>query len=60
MLVAPEEFSRDTDFFLTLVKILRKDDNVTDVLPLPDAYVPIIKFKYNSCSVDIQFANYED
>ncbi|CAI2364616.1 unnamed protein product [Moneuplotes crassus] len=60
VLVAPEEFSRDTDFFTNFVKLLQENESVSDILPLPDTYVPIVKFKYNSFSFDIQFANYED
>ena len=60
VLVAPNEFSRETDFFKTFSKLLQRNKYVSDILPLSEAYVPIVKFKYKSCSVDIQFANYED
>ena len=60
VLVAPTEFTRDEDFFVRFLRMLKLDPHVSDILSLPDAYVPIIKFKYLGWSVDIQFANYED
>lgn len=60
VLVAPPEFTRDTDFFQKFVVMLKNTEGVSEILSLPEAYVPIIKFKYGDCSIDIQFANYED
>lgn len=44
------------DFFTTLVKILKADDRIIEVHPIPAAYTPVIKFAMNGIAVDLLFA----
>ena len=53
--VCPSHCTR-ADFFTTLVPILKADDRIADVHPIPAAYTPVIKFTMNSIAVDLLFA----
>lgn len=55
LVVAPKHVDRE-DFFGTLLPVLEKNPNVTELAGVPDAVVPIIKMKYNSIDVDLSFA----
>eukprot|EP01103_Thecamoeba_quadrilineata_P016146 TRINITY_DN531_c0_g1_i3.p1 TRINITY_DN531_c0_g1~~TRINITY_DN531_c0_g1_i3.p1 ORF type:complete len:602 (-),score=76.87 TRINITY_DN531_c0_g1_i3:530-2335(-) len=54
--VSPRHIDRETDFFQTLCEILSKDPDVSELHPVPDAYVPVIKMKFNSIHMDLLFA----
>lgn len=61
VIVAPPRVTREQDFFGELVSLLKNNTSqVTEILSLDKAYVPIIKLKYNGWPVDIQFANYSN
>ena len=48
------------DFFKDFPSIFRKlsnVDDITELVPVPDAFVPIIKIKYRGVSLDILFAS---
>lgn len=44
---------------LVLVDVLRATPEATDVVAVPDAYVPIIKFEYRGVEIDLLFAALE-
>ncbi|KAE9600246.1 putative polynucleotide adenylyltransferase [Lupinus albus] len=54
--VGPRYASRDEDFFGELHKILAEMPEVTALLSVPDAYVPVMKFKFNGIPVDLLYA----
>jgi len=53
--VCPRHITRDS-FFQVLVPKLQEHPDVTELSPIPDAYVPIIKFKLSSIEIDLLFA----
>ncbi|CAA22808.1 mRNA cleavage and polyadenylation specificity factor poly(A) polymerase Pla1 [Schizosaccharomyces pombe] len=55
LVVVPKHVSRD-NFFQDLEPMLREREEVTDLAAVPDAYVPIIKFKFLGISIDLIFA----
>lgn len=44
------------DFFLELHAILAELPEVTELHPVPDAHVPVMKFKFNDFSIDLLYA----
>jgi len=44
------------DFFGGLQKMLSEMQEVTELHPVPDAHVPVVKFKFNGVSVDLLYA----
>ena len=44
------------DFFGELHKMLVEMPEVTEVHPVPDAHVPVLKFKFNGVSIDLLYA----
>lgn len=44
------------DFFGELHKMLSEMPEVTELHPVPDAYVPVMKFKFNGVSIDLLYA----
>ncbi|KAG4388463.1 hypothetical protein AAZX31_09G162600 [Glycine max] len=54
--VGPRHASRDEDFFGELQKMLSEMQEVTELHPVPDAHVPVMKFKFNGVSVDLLYA----
>ncbi|EPY54292.1 poly(A) polymerase Pla1 [Schizosaccharomyces cryophilus OY26] len=55
LLVVPKHVSRE-NFFQDLEPMLREREEVTELASVPDAYVPIIKFKYLDISIDLIFS----
>jgi len=53
--IAPRHVTRK-DFFGDLHDMLAKDPLVTDLQPVPDAYVPVIKMAYDGIYIDLLFA----
>ena len=53
--VAPRHILRE-DYFSTFVERLRVQDEVTDLRPVPDAFVPVIKFSFDGIDIDLVFA----
>lgn len=45
------------DFFGELQKKLAKMPEVQELHPIPDAYVPVMKFKFDGVSIDLLYAN---
>lgn len=54
-MVVPKHVSRD-DFFNTFEPMLRERSEVTELTAVPDAHVPLIKFKYLDVSIDLLIA----
>lgn len=45
------------DFFIILHDILAEMDEITELQPVPDAHVPVMKFKLQGISVDLLYAS---
>ena len=54
--VAPRHVDRSEDFFGVLLEILKKNEEVTELCDVRDAYVPVIKLKYCGVHIDLLFA----
>jgi len=53
--VAPRHILRE-DYFTSFLDMLRVQDEVTDLRPVPDAFVPVIKLCFNGIDIDLTFA----
>lgn len=53
--VVPKHIQRE-DFFNIFEDMLRKREEVTEVAPVPEAYVPVIGAKFMGISIDFLFA----
>ena len=45
------------DFFIILHNILAEMEEVTDLQPVPDAHVPVMRFKFMGISIDLLYAS---
>lgn len=54
--VGPRFATREEDFFGHLHAILAEMEEVTELHPVPDAHVPVMKFKFNDISIDLVYA----
>jgi poly(A) polymerase len=45
------------DFFIVLHEILAQTEDVTELQPVPDAHVPVMKFKFHGISIDLLYAS---
>ncbi|XP_062154391.1 nuclear poly(A) polymerase 4-like isoform X2 [Alnus glutinosa] len=54
--VGPSYVNRE-DFFYRLHNILAEMEEVTELQPVPDAHVPVMKFKFDSISIDLLYAS---
>ncbi|KAH9290147.1 hypothetical protein KI387_034264 [Taxus chinensis] len=55
--VGPCYVSREKDFFGILHEMLADIPEVTALQPVPDAYVPVMKFKFRGISIDLLYAS---
>ncbi|KAH0665025.1 hypothetical protein KY285_026231 [Solanum tuberosum] len=55
--VGPSYVNRDEDFFIILLDILAEKEEVSELQPVPDAHVPVMKFKFQGISVDLLYAS---
>lgn len=53
--VVPKHIQRE-DFFSIFVDMLRAREEASEVAPVPDAFVPVIKLKFMGVSIDFTFA----
>jgi len=53
--VAPRHILRE-DYFSTFLDMIRVQDEVTDLRPVPDAFVPVIKLCFDGIDIDLVFA----
>eukprot|EP00249_Psilotum_nudum_P024513 c29207_g1_i1 orf=528-2630(+) len=54
--VGPHYVSREEDFFLGLHDMLAEMPEVTELQPVPDAHVPVMRFKLQGISIDLLYA----
>ncbi|KAI3815615.1 hypothetical protein L1987_15292 [Smallanthus sonchifolius] len=54
--VGPRHADRDEDFFGELKKMLLETPDVTELHPVPDAHVPVMRFKLYGVSIDLLYA----
>lgn len=45
------------DFFVILHNILAEMEEVSELQPVPDAHVPVMKFKFQGISIDLLYAS---
>ncbi|KAH1237842.1 Nuclear poly(A) polymerase 2 [Glycine max] len=55
--IGPSYVNREEDFFYTLHDILANIEEVTELQPIPDAHVPVMKFKFDGISIDLLYAS---
>ncbi|KAK9149359.1 hypothetical protein Scep_008116 [Stephania cephalantha] len=55
--VGPSYVNREEDFFIILHDILAGMEDVTELQPVPDAHVPVMKFKMQGISIDLLYAS---
>ncbi|KAK3156406.1 hypothetical protein QOZ80_2AG0106870 [Eleusine coracana subsp. coracana] len=55
--VGPSYVNREEDFFVTLHGILAEKEEVTELQPVPDAHVPVLKFKFRGILIDFLYAS---
>ncbi|XP_066369591.1 nuclear poly(A) polymerase 4-like isoform X3 [Miscanthus floridulus] len=55
--VGPSYVNREEDFFIVLHGILAQTEDVTELQPVPDAHVPVMKFKFHGISIDLLYAS---
>lgn len=58
LVVVPKHVSREDFFelFPTLLTEMAPPGSIAELTPVPDAFVPIIKFEYSSIAIDLIFA----
>ncbi|XP_077243993.1 poly(A) polymerase 1 [Tasmannia lanceolata] len=54
--VGPRHATREEDFFVELHKMLAEMPEVTELHPVPDAHVPVMRFKFSGVSIDLLYA----
>ncbi|XVF53850.1 hypothetical protein PTKIN_Ptkin05aG0132000 [Pterospermum kingtungense] len=54
--VGPRHATREEDFFGELYKMLSEMPEVSELHPVPDAYVPVMRFKFKGVSIDLLYA----
>ncbi|XWS20217.1 hypothetical protein CRYUN_Cryun31cG0081000 [Craigia yunnanensis] len=55
--VGPSYVNREEDFFFLLHNILAEREEVTELQPVPDAHVPVMKFNFNGIPIDLLYAS---
>ncbi|KAL5728985.1 polynucleotide adenylyltransferase [Ranunculus cassubicifolius] len=55
--VGPSYVNREEDFFIVLHDILAEMEDVAELQPVPDAHVPVMKFKLRGISIDLLYAS---
>ncbi|XP_024634299.1 nuclear poly(A) polymerase 4 isoform X2 [Medicago truncatula] len=55
--IGPSYVNREQDFFIILHNILAEMEEVTELQPVPDAHVPVMKFKFQGISIDLLYAS---
>uniref|UniRef100_A0A1D1Z565 polynucleotide adenylyltransferase n=2 Tax=Anthurium amnicola TaxID=1678845 RepID=A0A1D1Z565_9ARAE len=54
--VGPRHATREEDFFTELFKMLAEMPEVTELQPVPDAHVPVMRFRFSGVSIDLLYA----
>ncbi|KAJ7965916.1 nuclear poly(a) polymerase [Quillaja saponaria] len=55
--VGPSYVNREEDFFMILHNTLAEMEEVTELQPISDAHVPVMKFKFLGISIDLLYAS---
>ncbi|KAG6527852.1 hypothetical protein ZIOFF_009986 [Zingiber officinale] len=55
--VGPSYVNREEDFFIILHDLLAEMEEVSELHPVPDAHVPVLKFKFLGISIDLLYAS---
>ncbi|KAL3631950.1 Nuclear poly(A) polymerase 4 [Castilleja foliolosa] len=55
--IGPSYISREEDFFYVLHNMLTEMEDVSELQPVPDAHVPVMKFKFDGISIDLLYAS---
>ncbi|XP_020883616.1 nuclear poly(A) polymerase 2 isoform X3 [Arabidopsis lyrata subsp. lyrata] len=55
--VGPSYVNREEDFFIILRDMLAEMEEVTELQPVTDAHVPVMKFKFQGISIDLLYAS---
>ncbi|CAI0409532.1 unnamed protein product [Linum tenue] len=55
--VGPSYVNREEDFFIILHDLLAEMEEVTELQPVPDAHVPVMKFRFLGISIDLLYAS---
>nr|XP_018673661.1 PREDICTED: nuclear poly(A) polymerase 4-like isoform X1 [Musa acuminata subsp. malaccensis]XP_018673662.1 PREDICTED: nuclear poly(A) polymerase 4-like isoform X1 [Musa acuminata subsp. malaccensis] len=55
--VGPSYVNREEDFFIVLHDILAEMEEVSELQPVPDAHVPVMRFKFHGISIDLLYAS---
>ncbi|KAL9232126.1 hypothetical protein vseg_007269 [Gypsophila vaccaria] len=55
--VGPSYINREEDFFYIFYHMLAQIKDVTELQPIPDAHVPVMKFKLDGISIDLLYAS---
>ncbi|KAG6524005.1 hypothetical protein ZIOFF_013894 [Zingiber officinale] len=55
--VGPSYVNQEEDFFIILHDLLAEMEEVSELHPVPDAHVPVLKFKFLGISIDLLYAN---
>ncbi|KAL6972749.1 Nuclear poly(A) polymerase 4 [Sarracenia purpurea var. burkii] len=55
--VGPSYVNREEDFFFILHDILAEMEEVTELQPVPDAHVPLMKLKFKGVPIDLLYAS---
>ncbi|GMH15994.1 hypothetical protein Nepgr_017835 [Nepenthes gracilis] len=55
--IGPSYVNREEDFFYILHDILAEIEEVTELQPVPEAHVPVMKFKFDGISIDLLYAS---
>jgi len=55
--VGPSYVNREEDFFFGLHNILAEMEEVTELQPVSDAHVPVMKLKFDGVSIDLLYAS---
>ncbi|KAI4355576.1 hypothetical protein L6164_004335 [Bauhinia variegata] len=55
--IGPSYVNREEDFFYILHDVLANMEEVAELQPVPDAHVPVMKFKFDGISIDLLYAS---
>lgn len=55
LFLAPQHVDR-ADFFSLFYEMLKEDPKITELTPVPDAYVPVMTMVFDEISIDLVFA----
>ncbi|KAL3636738.1 Nuclear poly(A) polymerase 4 [Castilleja foliolosa] len=55
--IGPSYISREEDFFYVLHNMLTEMEDVSELQTVPDAHVPVMKFKFDGISIDLLYAS---